>query len=264
MYNLGQYLYRQSPLHQRDPRVKIIAVIAVGLVVLHGLLSSLIAVSGLVVLCTIAARIPTNILARSLRPVLPFFIGLFLLYLFTTPGQYLFAWNIIHISLEGISLGLLQVWKFCLLVLVASLFTVTTSPTEITLGLERLIRPINLVGLSSHDAALMVTLALRFVPTLLHEKDAIQDAQLARGAAFNHSNPILKLRSIGNLAAPLALNIFRRCDDLVEALEARGYHNGYHSYLREIALTRVDYLLIILTLIVTTADLTWSLFLAQL
>lgn len=181
-----------------------------------------------------------------MRPVLPFFFGLFLLYLFFTPGSPLPSFPIgpVQISYEGMYLGIFQVGKFLLLVLAASILTMTTPATEITIGLERLLRPLKYVGLSYHDIAMMVSLALRFIPTLVDEMNGISEAQLARGANFNPRRMSGKIRAISYLATPLSINIFRRCDELVDAMEARGYQRGHRTYLRELVLTSADYCLI--------------------
>jgi biotin transport system permease protein/energy-coupling factor transport system permease protein len=119
--------------------------------------------------------------------------------------------------------------------------TMTTAPNEITAGLEYLLRPLKFTGISSHNTAMMVSLALRFIPTLIDEMNSISAAQLARGANFNPRRPGGKIRTVSYLALPLTINIFRRCDELVDAMEARGYQQGHRTYLRELELTRMDY-----------------------
>ncbi len=246
MYNLGQYVPRESLVHTRDPRVKIIAVIALSIIILQVNAIGLLVATGLVLAVAQLARIPLSALLRTLRPVLPFFLGLFLLYIFFTPGSPLPGFPIgpVQISCQGLYLGLFQVGKFLLLVLAASILTMTTPAAEITIGLERLLRPLKYVGLSSHDIAMMVSLALRFIPALVDEMNGISEAQLARGANFNPRRMSGKIRAISYLAAPLSINIFRRCDELVDAMEARGYQPGHRTYLRELVLTHADYCLI--------------------
>jgi len=246
MYNLGQYFSRESPVHNRDPRVKIIAVIALSIIILQVNTIGLIVVTGGVIVVSQLAYLPLGSLLRTLRPVLPLFLCLFLLYIFFTPGRPLpwFPTGPVQITYQGLSLGIHQVGKFLLLVLGASILTMTTPQSEITIGLERLLRPIRVIGISSHDIAMMVSLALRFIPALLDEMNSISDAQVARGANFNPRRLSGKVRAISYLAAPLSVNIFRRCDELVDAMEARGYQQGQRTYLRELVLTRADYCLI--------------------
>ena len=187
MYNLGQYVPRESSVHSRDPRVKIIAVIALSIIILQVNPIGLLIATGMVIAVAQLARLPVGTLLRTLRPFLPFFFGLFILYVFFTPGHPLpwFRIGPVQISCEGLYLGILQVGKFLLLVLAASILTMTTPQSEITIGLERLLRPLKIIGISSHNVAMMVSLALRFVPTLSEEMNDISEAQLARGANFN-------------------------------------------------------------------------------
>ena len=251
MYNFGQYIPQKSPVHDLDPRVKIIAVLALSLIILQVGIIGLLEVVTVVLLGARWARIPVLALLKILRPVLPFFGCLFLLYIFFTPGRPLplFPIGPVQISYEGLYIGLQQVGKFILLVASASILTMTTPASEITMGLERLLRPLRIVGVSSHDVAMMISLALRFLPTLVDEIKSIREAQLARGANLNAHTLTSKVRTIIYLAGPLSTNILRRCDEIVDAMEARGYQQGSRTYLRELALTRVDGLIIMVLVI---------------
>lgn len=131
--------------------------------------------------------------------------------------------------------------------------TMTTTQSEITMGLERLLRPIRITGISSYDVALLLSLALRFMPTLLDEMNSISEAQLARGANFNPRRMSGKTRAISYLAVPLALKVFHRCEELVDAMEARGYQQGHRTYLRELVLSHSDYCVIASTIVVLIA-----------
>ena len=246
MVNLGQYVPRESLVHSRDPRVKIIAVTALSIIILQVNAIGLLAATGLVLAAAHLARIPLAALLRTLRPVLPLFFVLFLMYIFFTSGSQLpwFVMGPVRISGQGLYIGVIQVGKFLLLVLAASLLTMTTPLSEITYGMEKLLRPLRIIGIASHDIAMMMSLALRFIPTLADEMSSISDAQLARGANFNPRRLKGKIKAIGYLAAPLFINIFRRCDELVDAMEARGYQPGPRTYLREFSLTGLDYWLI--------------------
>lgn len=246
MYKLGQYIFGESPIHSLDPRVKLIAVIALSIITLHVNFVGLLVVTVMALAVSRLARLPLGSVLKTLRPVLPFFFCLFLMYLFFTPGHPLppFPIGPVRISYEGLILGIIQVWKFLMLVVAASLLTMTTTQSEITMGLERLLRPIRITGISSHDIAMLVSLALRFMPTLLDEVKSVSEAQLARGANFNPHRISGKIRAISYLAVPLAVNIFRRCDELVDAMEARGYQQGTRTYLRELVLSWSDYCLI--------------------
>lgn len=259
MYKLGGYIYRESQVHRRDPRVKIVAVVALSIVVLQVDFIGLGLISGLAWLITRLANIPLKSLLKTLRPVLPFFFFLFLIYIFFTPGPPLPGFPIgpVKISFPGLFLGTLQVFRFLLLVVAASILTMTTTPSEITIGLERMLRPIRFTGVSSHDVAMMMSLALRFLPTLIDELNTIREAQLARGANFSPGRLSGKIKSIVHLAAPLSLNIFRRCDGLIDAMEARGYHQGNRTYLRDLVLTPLDACLITAFIVIMIAVLLW-------
>lgn len=259
MYNLGQYVPRESVVHNQDPRIKLIAVLAFSVIILQVNSIGLLISTSMVIACSQLACIPLRLLLRTLHPVLPFFFFLFLVYIFFTPGRSLplFPIGLVHITYEGIYLGLLQVGKFLLLILAASILTMTTPSSEITVGLEHLLRPIRIIGISSHNIAMMVSLALRFVPALIDEKDSISAAQLSRGANFNPHRISGKIRAITYLVLPLSVNIFRRCEELADAMEARGYQQGHRTYLRELVLTRTDYCLIGAIILVVIMVLVW-------
>jgi biotin transport system permease protein/energy-coupling factor transport system permease protein len=262
MVKLTQYMPRRSPVHDRDPRVKLIALIIFSLIILYAGTPELAAATCAVAVCAMLARIPLLLLLKALRPFTIFFTLLFAVYIFFTPGRPLplFSAGWPAITCEGLDLGIHQIWKFSLLVLASSIFTVTTSQTEITMGLERLLRPCGKTGFSS-DLALMVSLALRFIPLLLEEADTIREAQLARGADLKSRSIRKRIRLISHIAIPLILGVFRRCDELADAMEARGYHQGPKTYLQELRFQRWDYLLLAGVLITAIADLVWRLLL---
>ncbi|HCF49909.1 MAG TPA: energy-coupling factor transporter transmembrane protein EcfT [Syntrophomonas sp.] len=243
MHDLGQYLHHESALHRSDPRVKLIAVLALSPVILHIEVPGLIMVGALILGAALMGKIGPFELFRTTRPVWPFFMMLFLVYILFTPGTPLapLASYSIKISYEGLHLGASQLFRFVLLILAASLLTMTTSLTEITMGLEHLLRPLRIVRISSHNIALMVSMALRFIPLLQHELQQIQTASAARGADFRCGSPLDKIRLTVYLATPLTLNIIRRSDELAEAMEARGYRPGPRTYLCELAFSRSDY-----------------------
>ncbi|HEX3012488.1 MAG TPA: energy-coupling factor transporter transmembrane protein EcfT [Syntrophomonadaceae bacterium] len=253
MYNLGTYVHRGSPVHRLDPRVKILAAVAFSIIILHVDAVGLLAAAGLILVITGLGRIPIKTLLSALKPGLPFFFLLFLMNIFFTPGKLLLDLGFIQISHQGLQLGLLQIWRFILLIIIAAILTMTTLPAEITMGLERLLRPIGIFRISSHDIAMMICLALRFIPVLLQEMNSIKEAQSARGANFSRGS----MRSAMCLIEPLTVNIFKRCDDLVDAMEARGYQQGNRTYLRELVLSWTDYCLIGGMVVVVIAILIW-------
>lgn len=243
MLDLGQYSDKESPVHSCDPRVKLLSVLALSIVILRLDSIGLIVTTGIVFTFSLLANIGIAVLLKCTRPVWPFFAMLFIIYALFTPGNSIlpFSSGPFMISNEGLHLGVFQVGKFLLLILIASLLTMTTPPSELTIGVERLLRPLHIIGISSHNIALMVSMALRFIPMLYKEMNNIQEAQLARGANYQPGSLSGKIRSMICIAAPLTISILRRSDELVEAMEARGYQPGQRTYLHELAFTRKDY-----------------------
>lgn len=242
MPEFGQYIDLKSPIHSCDPRVKLLGVLAFSLLILDLNPTGLILASGVVLAISWLAQIGIALLFKSSRPVWPLLTMLFLIYALFSPVNsiLLFSLGPIMISYEGLYLGVFQVAKFLLLILGASLLTMTTSLSDLSIGVEALLRPLRVIGISSHNIALMVSMALRFIPTLHTEMNNIQEAQLARGANFQPGSLKGKIRRIIAIATPLIISILRRSDDLVEAMEARGYQPGKRTYLRELAFSRKD------------------------
>ena len=238
-----QYYPLDSLVHRLDPRVKIIAVLLVSILLLKANLTGLAAAAGVFVFIGGASRTPLTAVLKSLKPVLPFFICLFILYLFFTPGSPLpyLSFGPVQVTQQGLTMAVTQVGRFLLLVAAASLFTMTTSPIEITAGLERLLRPLKVIGLSSHDLAMMISLAFRFIPEFVTELESIRQAQQARGADLHEGGITGKIRLMTGLASTLASNMLRRSDQLIDAMEARGYHPGPRTYLNQLRFRGVDY-----------------------
>lgn len=255
MNDLGQYLPHSSILHRRDPRIKILALLALSLLILRLNHLGLGLVLLLIGIMAALGRITAGELLKASRPIWLLSLLLFLLYLLFTPGIPLL--NLLgdkwYISLEGLSLGILMVGRFWLLVLAASILTMTTSITEITFGLQRLLAPLRIVGISSYNIATMVSLAVRFVPVLQMELNQVREAQAARGADWSSAKA--KLNAIRFTTIPLIMNVIRRSEDLIEAMEARGYRPGPRTYLFEPAFSPGDYLAGLFLLILLVAVL---------
>jgi biotin transport system permease protein/energy-coupling factor transport system permease protein len=255
MYDLGQYISRKSLIHELDSRVKILAVIAFSIIIFRVGNSALLltAITALLFGLVLLARLSLKSVLHTLKPAVPFFLCLFLLYLLFTPGHPLplFPLGPLFISYEGLTFGIMQIWKFLLLLVAASLLTMTTTQSELTGGLERLLRPAKILNISSHDIAMLIGLALRFIPTLQSEMRNVRDAQSARGVDFNPRRPIGKIKALTFLTVPLLLNVIRRSDELVDAMEARGYQPGRRSYLYNPALTWSDYIIIMFIFLLT-------------
>ncbi len=221
---IGRYIPSHSPVHRLDPRTKIIAVLIISLSIflLKNLWSYfLLAIFLLAVI--LIAHLSIKFVLRGLVPLLWIIIFTFLLHLLLTPGTIMTSFGPLKISEQGLSLGTFIVLRLIFLILIASLLTLTTSPEKLTRGLEFLLSPLKVVGISSHKIAMMMTLSLRFVPLLFEEMDKLIKAQKSRGSDFSHKNPIKRIQAIIPILVPLLVNLFRRADEFAQAMESRAY-----------------------------------------
>lgn len=254
MHELGRYVNVDSLVHRSDPRLKLLAVLALSLLIFRLDPVGLTAVMFLILLLTRLAKIGWITLFKTTRPAWLLFTVLFFIYLLFTPGIPVlpFSTGLVTISYEGLYEGATQVSRFFLLLLAASLLIMTTSLSELTMALEWMLRPLSKVGISSHNTAFMVNMALRFFPTLQEEMKANKEAQLARGADFKPGSLRGKILSMVFLATPLTMNILRRSDQLVQAMEARGYQPGPRTYLSELSFTKTDFgAMLLITMAIT-------------
>ena len=225
---LGQYYPGNSFIHRLDPRTKILATLllivavflansAIGYGVLCAMVLFIIAVSGL----------PFMLVLKSVKPLL--FIIVLTLVLHAVMGQgehVLYQWKFIKVTEEGLRLGVQMAMRLILLLMISSILTFTTSPIVLTDGIEALLRPFRVIGVPVHELAMMMTIALRFIPTLMEETDRIIKAQTARGADFSGGNLLVKAKNMLPILVPLFISAFRRADDLAIAMEARCYRGG--------------------------------------
>ncbi len=225
---LGQYYPGQSPVHKLDPRTKIILLLLY--IVAVFLPRSLIGFIPAAVYLLLAARLselPAKLLLKSLKPLRFILIFTFLLNIFFLSGETeLIHLGFIRITLEGLTTSIHYSLRLILLVLGSSLLTLTTAPVTLTDGLERLMSPLRVIHFPAHEMAMMMTIALRFIPTLLEEADTIMKAQTARGADFETGNLIQRAKAMVPLLVPLFVSAFRHAGDLAMAMEARCYHGG--------------------------------------
>jgi energy-coupling factor transport system permease protein len=241
---LGQYYPGDSFVHRLDPRTKLLVVSAqiFGLF-LVGKLLGLAAFALMVALVAVQARIPLGYLLRSLRPLLVIVVLTFALNALFTPGESLFRVGFVSVSREGLNRGLFMTLRLLLLVSASSLLTLTTSPMALTDGLERILNPFRRLGVPAHEFAMMMTIALRFIPTLMEEADRTMKAQMARGADFETGSLVRRARSFIPLLVPLFIGAFRRADELAVAMEARCYRGGDgRTRLKTLQIMAVDWL----------------------
>ncbi len=244
MYIPGHYIAGDSFIHRLDPRVKLLSVIALSLLILSANPAAEAVISLFLFSLIVISRISPAVLLRSLRPVFVFIAILFLLHLLFTEGTPVppFPDWPVTVTFEGLGRGLTVSWQFVLLVLSASILTAATCPTELVAAMERLLRPFSSFGVPSHDIAMMVSMAFRFLPTFVQESARIKEAQMARGAGFTKLTIKSRLRAAVSFSTTLVINSFRRADELATAMEARAYSRGHRTCLRELRLTRIDYL----------------------
>jgi len=224
---LGQYYPGRSAVHRLDARTKIIATLVyiAALFVIKNFWGFLIAGAALFAVIAVS-RVPVKFIFRGLTAVFLIIIFTFLINLFMVDGRVLWQWKFLHITYEGLSRAFFMAIRLVLLIIGSSMMTLTTKPMELTDGLEKLMKPLSKIGVPSHEIALMMTIALRFIPTLMEETDKIIKAQQARGADFESGNLLQRARALIPILIPLFISSFRIAQDLALAMEARCYHGG--------------------------------------
>lgn len=225
---IGQYVIGNSYLHRRDPRAKFIGTLLfLTFVFLANSPWSFALITFVTILGVFISSVPFTYILRGLKPVWWLLLVTALLQIFTLKeGPLLFTLGPLSIYQGGVAESLFILARIVLLMVSASLLTLTTSPIQLTDGLESLFSPLKRFGFPAHELALMISISLRFIPTLLEETDRIAKAQMSRGASFS-SGPLLKrLNHVLSLIVPLFVQSFRRADDLALAMEARGYRGG--------------------------------------
>ena len=239
---LGQYFPGKSFIHLLDPRTKIIAVLLIisGIFIIDSKAAYTI-VGMFIVTCIAISAIPAIMILRSLKPLWIIIIFTMLIHIFTTPGQILWQYAFITVTEEGLKQGALMTTRLVFLIVISSLLTFTTSPIVLTDGIERLLNPFRRIGMPAHELAMMMTIALRFIPTLLEETDRIMKAQTARGAEFAGGNLLKRAKNMIPLLVPLFISAFRRADELATAMEARCYRGGDNrTRMKELKFTGKD------------------------
>ena len=242
---LGQYYPVDSLIHRLDPRTKILLTIGfiVAVFMVHSL-AGYVLVMGFVYLASRLAKVPFKLLMKGLKPlrfilVLTFFLNLF----FSAGDDVLLHWSFITITGHGVHQAVHFSLRLVFLVLGTSLLTLTTSPILLSDGIELLLSPLKKLHFPAHELAMMMSIALRFIPTLMEETDKIMKAQTARGADFETGSLLDRARAMVPLLVPLFVSAFRRAGDLAMAMEARCYHGGEgRTRLRVLKIVRADWL----------------------
>ena len=247
---LGQYYPLKSVVHALDPRVKILLLIAyiVGVFIVPDLTGFILVVLYLLLACKLS-KLPFRLLINGLKPLRMILIFTFILNLFFTGGETpLLNLGFATLTREGLINALRYSLRLIFLVLGSSLLTLTTAPVTLTDGLERLLSPLKVLHFPAHEMAMMMTIALRFIPTLLEEADKIMKAQSARGADFESGRLFERAKAMVPLLVPLFVSAFRRAGDLAMAMEARCYHGGEgRTRLHVLKVEKRDWIAILIT-----------------
>ncbi len=224
---LGQYYQGDSVIHRLDPRVKLIATLVyiISLFVVKNYIGYAVCFVFLAIAIGLS-KVPVKFMVRGMKAILFLLIITVLFNLFLTPGETLVSFWIFTITKEGLKQAFTMAVRLSMLIIGSSVMTLTTTPNNLTDGLESVMKPLKKIKVPVHEIAMMMSIALRFIPILLEETDKIMKAQIARGADFESGNLIKKAKSMVPLLVPLFISAFRRANDLAMAMEARCYQGG--------------------------------------
>ena len=224
---LGQFYPSDSVIHRLDPRVKLISTLCfiISLFLIRNLIGYIIVTVFLAVI-VIISKVPFRYVLKGMRGILILMLITVVFNIFLTPGQVLVQWGKLKITVEGVRLSVQMVVRLSYLIIGSSVMTLTTTPNNLTDGLESIMRPLKVFHVPVHEIAMMMSIALRFIPILLEETDIIKKAQMARCADFESGNFIARAKNMVPLLVPLFISAFRRANDLAMAMEARCYRGG--------------------------------------
>lgn len=239
---IGQYYPTGSYVHELDPRTKILVTFALiaGLFIINTFIPYAYIVAFILGVVFIS-KIPLKYILKGLKPLRIIIIFTFLVNVFMSQGDIILSIGPLNATREGVYRAIFMAFRLILLVVGTSLLTLTTSPISLTDGIEQLLNPLRKIGVPAHELAMMMTIALRFIPTLLEETDKIMKAQMARGADFESGNIISRAKGLVPLLVPLFISAFRRADELAMAMEARCYRGGENrTKMKELKMRRKD------------------------
>ncbi|RNA66199.1 energy-coupling factor transporter transmembrane component T family protein [Alteribacter keqinensis] len=249
---IGQYVPRESVIHRMDPRAKLICLFVFMIVLFVGnRITALVPGIFFVMAAFLLAQIPLRFFAKGLRIIAIIIFITFILHLFMTrEGDVLFQGGWITLHEGALTQASLIALRLLLLVILASMLTLTTTPIDLTDGLEKLFGPLKKIGVPAHELALTMSIALRFIPTLLGETEKIVKAQMARGASFSEGSLVKRAKALVPLLVPLLIQSFKRAEDLATAMEARGYDGSANrTKYRQLHWKRSDTLMLVITVL---------------
>jgi len=248
---IGQYVQGDSPLHKADPRTKILLTFIMMIFIFMinnywGYLLLTIFTS----ITIISSNIPVKFVIKGLKPILFIVVFAGLINMFTIGGTPVFHVGIFKMTYEGIDVAIKMAIRLFLLIIIASLLTYTTTPMTLTDGIEKLLAPLNYFKVPVHEISMMMTIALRFIPTLLEETDKIIKAQSSRGADFDTGNLVQRAKSFIPVLIPLFISAFRRADELATAMEARCYRGSEgRTRMKQLSFTKYDVIISSVTVV---------------
>lgn len=249
---IGQYFPGNSPIHRLDPRFKIIiTLIFIVMLFIGDSVWCLVLGAVFTVMAVLMSKIPVKMFAKSIKPLLPFLLITALLNLFfVSSGEVCWQWKFIKITTGGINISLFMIVRIVLLISGSSLLTYTTSPITLTDAIERLLSPLKKLKFPVHELAMMMSIALRFIPTLIEETDRIMAAQKARGAELDSGKLMARVKNMISIMIPLFVSAFRRADELASAMECRCYNGGEgRTRLRQLKAAPRDFAALAVTVI---------------
>lgn len=226
---LGQYYQTDSVIHRLDPRVKLVTTLAfiISLFIVDNAAGYIIAGLFLAIVIKLS-NVPVKFMMRGMKSIAFLLVIAVVFNLFLTQGEVIFSIWKLQITKEGIKLAIMMAVRLVFLIMGSSVMTLTTTPNNLTDGLEKILNPLKAIKVPVHEISMMMSIALRFIPILLEETDKIMKAQIARGADFESGNLLKKVKSMVPLLVPLFISAFRRANDLATAMEARCYRGGEH------------------------------------
>jgi len=241
---IGQYIPGESFVHKLDPRLKIlISLLFIVDLFLVNNFNGYLFVLIFIVSTILIANLPFKYVYKGLKPIFAIILITAVLNIFMTTGEHLvYQFGFIKIYKEGLITAAFMIVRLVFLIMGTSILTLTTSPIELTDGIENLLNPFKRIGVPAHELAMMMTIALRFIPTLMDETDKIMKAQMARGADFESGNLVKRAKSLIPILVPLFISSFRRADELAMAMESRCYKGGKgRTRMKELKITKRDY-----------------------
>lgn len=262
---LGQYVIAKSPMHRLDPRIKLVSLIfVIAFIFVAGNFVGLGAMALLVFVGMLFSGVRISQYLRSLRAVIILVLFTSVFNLFYGDGDVLVQWGPMQITTGGVRTAIFVVVRVVVLIMASSILTFTTSPNQLTDAMERLMKPLSYIKVPVHEIAMMMTIAIRFIPTLLEETDKIMSAQKARGADMESGGLLSRAKALVPVLIPLFVSSFRRAFDLAMAMESRCYNGGKgRTKMRVLHLNLFDITIFTVILLVCTATLLLRIFITN-